>query len=181
MNLIEILTDKSLKTTEKRAVIISAIVNDSISLNEIINVSHSLNEKHIAIILEAIEEITNKKLKQVDSSCIAFAEKYILSDSNLCKREASRIIGNLAEQYPKELDSAIKNLIQNTNSESTVIRWGSAYALSRIIVLSEFLNTNLFKEISDICDREQENGVRNQYLKALKKVSFGYVSEVKEG
>lgn len=55
--------------------------------------------KHIAIILEAIEEITNKKLKQVDSSCIAFAEKYILSDSNSCKREASRIIGNLAEQY----------------------------------------------------------------------------------
>lgn len=45
MNLIEILTDKSLKGTE-RAVIISAIVNDSISLNEIMNVSHSLDEAY---------------------------------------------------------------------------------------------------------------------------------------
>lgn len=171
MNLIEILTDKSLKGAEKRAVIISAIVNDSISLNEIMNVSDSLSEKHIAILLEAIEEITNKKLKKVDSSCIAFAEKYIFSDSNSCKREASRIIGNLAEQYPKELNSAIKYLILNTNSENTVVRWGSAYALSRIIVLSEFSNTNLFKEISDICDKEQENGVKNQYVKALKKVT----------
>lgn len=171
MNLIEILNDKSLKGTEKRSKVISGIVENNLSLNEIDSVSNSLNDKQIAVILEAIEEITNKKLKQLDSSYIEFVEKFILSENNSCKRESSRVIGNLAEQYPKELESAIKSLLQNTNDESTVVRWGSAYALSRIIVLSEFSNTDLFIVISDICDKEQENGVKNQYIKALKKAS----------
>ena len=45
--------------------------------------------------------------------------------------------------------------------------WGSAYALSRIILLEEYRNTDLYEELVIICDNEQENGVRNQYLKAL--------------
>lgn len=48
--------------------------------------------------------------------------------------------------------------------------WGSAYALSRIILLEEYRNTDLYEELVIICDNEQENGVRNQYLKAFKKI-----------
>lgn len=171
MNFIEILIDKSSKGTAKRAEIIKMLLDNSLSLNEIKRESDSLNEKQMVIILEAIEEITNKKIKQLDPSYIAFAEKYILSDSNSCKREASRIIGNLAEQYPDKLGTAIDPLILNTNNESTVVRWGSAYALSRIIVLDTFSKSDLFHEINNICDKEQENGVKNQYIKALKKAS----------
>lgn len=169
MSIVEILGNKSLKATEKRAQIISVLYEENLSLNELVTICNSLNDKQIAIILEAIEEITNKKIKQLDSAYIDFVEKYILSDNNSCKREASRIVGNLAEQYPNKLDSVIKCLIKNTTDVSTVVRWGSAYALSRIIVLTEFANTGLFDAVSDICDKEQENGVKNQYVKALKK------------
>ncbi len=58
MNLIELLNDKSLKGTEKREEVIRAIVECSITLNEIDSLCNSLNDKQITDILEAIEEIT---------------------------------------------------------------------------------------------------------------------------
>jgi len=105
----------------------------------------------------------------LDSEYISFAKKFILSDNNSCKREASRIVGNLAKHYPSKLDSVIQSLLENTDNESTVVRWGSAYALSRIIELNEFSNTSLFDKLSNICDSEEETGVKNQYIKSLKK------------
>lgn len=60
-------------------------------------------------------------------------------------------------------------MIQNTQDEGTVIRWGSAYALSRIIVIPQYANSSLFERIQDLCEKENENGVKNQYVKAIKK------------
>ena len=95
--------------------------------------------------------------------------KYILSSDNSCKREASRIVGNLADKFPTKLDDAIIALLQNTDNEGTVIRWASAYALSRIIVIPQYAKSSLFEQISDLCAKENESGVKNQYIKALKK------------
>lgn len=92
-----------------------------------------------------------------------------MSSDNSCKREASRIIGNLACRYPKEVHDAIPSLLENTKAEGTVVRWGSAYVLARIVVLEEYRNTDLYDRLVSICENEQENGVKNQYLKALKK------------
>ena len=101
---------------------------------------------------------------------LEFAIKYISSKDNSCKREASRIVGNLASQYPQAVWDCIPALLDNTKADGTVIRWGSAYALSRIILLDEYRNTNLYEKLVTICDNEQDNGVRNQYLKAFKKI-----------
>jgi hypothetical protein len=64
------------------------------------------------------------------------AETYISSSSNSLKREASRVVGNIAHLFPDNLDDAIKMLMDNTNSDVTVVRWGSAYALGRVILIS---------------------------------------------
>lgn len=169
MNMLEILNSKSLKAIEKRTQIINTLEEDKDVLKEVKMICNSLNDKQIAIILEAMEEITNKELMQVDVDYLIFAEDYILSDNNSCKREASRIVGNLAKRFPDKLDTAIEKLLTNTNNESKVVRWGSAYALSRVIVLPQFANTDLFHKINSICDKEQVNGVKNQYVKSLKK------------
>ena len=60
--------------------------------------------------------------------------------------------------------------LYSTKLEFVDASWGSAYALSRIILLEEYRNTDLYEELVIICDNEQENGVRNQYLKAFKKI-----------
>lgn len=74
------------------------------------------------------------------------AEKYILSSDNSCKREASRIVGNLANKFPTKLENAITALLQNAGNDGTVIRWASAYALSRIITIPHYAKSPLFKQ-----------------------------------
>lgn len=120
--------------------------------------------------LEAIEEISNKGRMSLSLDYLRLAKKFIASDSNSCKREASRIVGNMASIYPNEVRDCIPALLDNTKNDGTVVRWGSAYALSRIIVLEDYLNTDLYETLIAICESESDNGVKSQYLKAFRKV-----------
>ena len=140
------------------------------TIQEIETITHDLNDNRISTILEAIEEISNKGLIVLSLYYLEFAKKHISSKDNSCKREASRIVGNLASQYPQAVRDCIPALLDNAKADGTVIRWGSAYALSRIILLEEYFNTDLYDTLVSICDNEQENGVRNQYIKAFKKI-----------
>ena len=80
-------------------------------------------------------------------------------------------VGNMAAQYPDLLDYAIEPLMRNTSDEGTVIRWAAAYALSRIVILDRYAKSDLYNRLVTVCDREEDNGVKNQYLKALKKAA----------
>ena len=169
MTIIEIINDKSLKRLEKRKSIVTAIVSKEVDCSIIIGTCESLPEKKCSLLLEAIEEVSRSKEFTLEEDYLDLAQKYILSSDNSCKREASRIVGNLADKFPTKLDDAIIDLLQNTDNEGTVIRWASAYALSRIIVIPQYAKSSLFEQISDLCAKEEENGVKNQYIKALKK------------
>ena len=128
MDAITLLTQKGVKKIEAREQLVSAIADDSFSLGEFKSRVGELNDKQIATFLEAVEAVTGKKLKKLSADYLRFAEQYILSDNNSCKREASRIVGNMAAVYPDELKAAIPALLTNTTDSGTVVRWGSAYA-----------------------------------------------------
>ncbi len=149
---------------------IDSISDGSFSLTDFSGRAEQLNDKQTATFLEAIESVTGQKDSRLGVEYLKFAEKYILSDNNSCKREASRIVGNMAHLYPDELGVAIEALLKNTSVSGTVVRWGSAYALARIIVLERYRNSDLVNTVRDIYEAEQENGVRNQYAKALKRI-----------
>ena len=59
--------------------------------------------------------------------------------------------------------------MENTKHESTVVRWGSAYALARIIQIPKYANNELYDVIEDLCEQETDNGVKNQFANGLKK------------
>ena len=118
------------------------------------------------VILTIVMSLTAKP----GAEYLKFAEGYILSENNSCKREASRIVGNMAADYPGELEGAVEALLKNTRDEGTVVRWGSAYALARIIVLEPYKNSALVQTVREIYEAEKENGVKNQYKKALKHI-----------
>lgn len=170
MKLVDILNDKSIKKMTARTMITEGILKGTYSIEEIYEASKFLKDNKVVTILEAVEEISNKRLMDLGKEYLEFAKGYISSIDNSCKREASRIIGNLAARYPQAVKDAVPALLENTKSEGTVVRWGSAYALSRIIVLEGYCNTDLYDRIISVCEREQESGVKNQYLKALKKI-----------
>ena len=169
MTIAEIMNNKSLKRLEKRNCLAEAIINREFNFPVVLEACESLPEKNISLLLEAIEEVSRSKAFTLEADYLDLAEKYILSSDNSCKREASRIVGNLANKFPTKLENAITALLQNAGNDGTVIRWASAYALSRIIMIPHYAKSPLFKQISDLCAKENESGVKNQYIKALKK------------
>ncbi|MEE1261437.1 hypothetical protein [Ruminococcus sp.] len=170
MDAFEILKDKAVKKLEARKLIADAISDGSFSLDDFCSKAGGLNDKQIATFLEAVESVSGQKGSCLGVDYLRFAGRYILSENNSCKREASRIAGNMAADYPDEVESLIEPLLQNTKNSGTVVRWGSAYALSRIIVLDRYKTGGLVGTVKEIYEAEQENGVKNQYAKALKKI-----------
>lgn len=72
---------------------------------------------------------------------------------------------------PKTINLSLFNLILSlSKQEGTVVRWGSAYALSRIILLERFADSELVEKVRHIYEDEPESGVKNQYAKVLKKL-----------
>ena len=171
MSIVELLKDKSHKGTERRQAVVNMIVARELTVNEVAAIATTIGEKQIATVLEAVEEVSNKQLCPLESAWLQWAEPYISSENNSCRREASRIVGNMAAQHPDLLDDAIERLMKNTADEGTVIRWAAAYALSRIVVLDRYAKGDLYDRLAAVCDREEDNGVKNQYLKALKKAA----------
>lgn len=171
MDILTVLNDKSMKSTEKREIIIKSLEEKSITIKELKVVLNETKEKKSSVIFEAMEAMTNSDAQIADIEWLNLAVENILSESNSIKREASRIVGNISHKFPDDLGEAIEKLLLNTKDEGTVVRWSSAYALSKIIVIPKYANSELFEKLTEICDWEEENGVKNQYVKALKKAS----------
>lgn len=169
MDLIGILNDKS-KDKSKRRKIVDAIIGGDLSFNEIMKANSLVDDDQITIILEAIDEIANKRLKQLDLPYLELAEAYIGSGSETMKREASKIVGDLAQDYPDRLDYAVKSLIRNINDKSTEVRGASAYGLTKILNLDEYANSSLYKIVGQITEKETDKKIKKQYSKALKQV-----------
>lgn len=169
MKLVDVFHDKSIKKLDAKAMIIDGILNGSYTIEEIEATSQIIKENKLSAILEAIEEISNKRLLDLSQDYLEYAKKFISGKDNSCKREASRIVGNLASQYPQAVRDCIPALLDNAKADGAVVRWSSAYALSRIILLEDYRSTDLYGTLVSICEKEQENGVKNQYLKAFKK------------
>ncbi|MDR1265778.1 MAG: hypothetical protein LBK42_09530 [Propionibacteriaceae bacterium] len=168
MNVLEILHDKGKKAVEKRAALVAAIKGKELSIDDLSTLS-GLIDKDLGIILEAMEEVSRSEPALSDAAWLALAEKYIDSDNNTLKREASRVIGNIAHLFAEQLDSVVSKLLANSRDEGTVVRWGSGYALGRIILIPQYANSDLYGQITAIAEAERENGVKNQYSTGLKK------------
>ena len=80
-------------------------------------------------------------------------------------------IGNLSAKYPAETEKAIPKLLINTKDESTVVRWCAAFAISEIAKNNTSAQKSLVAKMQEITASEKNNGVRNVYLKALKKIN----------
>lgn len=169
MTIEQIIDDKSVKRLEKRNAIVEGIINGNFDFSAVSAACSLLSEKKVSLLLEAIEEVSRSKEFFLGEDYLKLSESYILSSDPSCKREASRIVGNLAAAFPENLDHAIAALMQNANDDGTVIRWASAYALSRIVMIPQYAKGPLFEQISRLYEKENETGVKNQYQKALKK------------
>jgi len=169
MDIISLLSNEAIKSLEKRQEIVIAIQTQLISIKEIQALKDMLEDKKLVLVLEAMETVTSKTPEMANVDWLKFVQDLISSKSNNIKREASRIVGNIAHMFPDDLETVIHNLMENTTNKGTVIRWGSAYALAKIIQIPKYANSEFYDILNKLCEQEQENGVKNQLLCGLKK------------
>lgn len=79
-------------------------------------------------------------------------------------------LGNLAKKYPKKVEKAIPKLFENLKDKSTVVRWCAAFALTEIAKYNSKKQKVLVAKFQKLIKTEQNNGVKNVYIKALKEI-----------
>ena len=77
-------------------------------------------------------------------------------------------LGYMAKKYPEKVEKAIPKLLNNTKDKSTVVRWCAAFALTEIAKYNSKEQEGLVELFKKIMRTEQNNGVKNVYIKALK-------------
>ena len=116
---------------------------------------------------ELIKQVTKDK-PEYALSYIDILIKYINYKAPRVKWGTSEAIANIAQKFSNKTEKAIPNLIVNTKDASTVVRWCAAFALTEIAKNENNLAKRLVPMFKDFVEKEQNNGVRNVYLKALK-------------
>jgi hypothetical protein len=99
--------------------------------------------------------------------------QYINHKAPRVKWGVSEAIGNCAAKYPDKTVRAIPYLLRNTveNEINTiVVRWCAAFGLSEIALHCEKARKELVPEMKRLAEKEKNNGVRNLYCNALKKI-----------
>jgi hypothetical protein len=161
------LMQSKIKSKEKTGRLIQLIQNDNDHLQEIIDILQTGSDVDKGTCADILKHISN------DSPDIVLPHLDILID--FINYKAPRVkwgipesIGNLAQKYPRQAARAIPKLLLNTKEESTVVRWCAAFALSEIVKHDIDSRKELVPTFKKILEKEQNNGVKNVYLKALK-------------
>ena len=169
MNLQKILNDKVRKPKEKTETISKWLLDDKLSVDELIGFAGTSKDPAKATCIEAIEYATKIKPAVADESVLDFCTQTLTEKAPRIKWESAKVIGNIAHLFPDNLDKAIKNLLVNSEYDGTVVRWSAAFALGEILKLKTKHNKKLLPEIERIIKKEEKNSIRKIYLDAIKK------------
>ena len=157
------------KSKEKVNLIVEVVRKDKKLFNELIKILETGSDVEKGTCADAMKYIT-KENPEIALPYIDKIINYINHKVTRVKWGVPESIGNIAQKFPKEVEKAVPKLLINTKEESTVIRWCAAFGLTEIAKSNTKLQKNLIEKFSDILKKESNNGVKNVYIKALKKM-----------
>jgi len=167
----DVVIDKDLKTKAKVKKLSDMLLNEEVSLVDLIEVAKTLTGSDKGTCIEAIEFATTAKPELASLHCLKFVTQTLLDNAPRVRWESAKIIGNIAHLYPKKLDKAVVNLLENSEFPGTVVRWSAAFALSEIAKLETTGNKDLIPAVEAILRRETDVAIQKIYLKALREVA----------
>jgi HEAT repeat protein len=164
--LLEIMTSK-IKHKEKVAIMAKLAVNDEEALAQLFDILQNGTNVHKGTAAEVMKFVSKENpgcmLPYIDTLI-----EYIDYKAPRVRWGCPEAIGNMASKYPHEVGGAIPKLLKNLEDESTVVRWCAAFALTEIAKYNIQRQEELVGIFLKLIPEEQNNGVRNVYLKALK-------------
>ena len=168
-DIISLLSDKTLKPKEKTEILSKLLLDKKIKIDELIAIAKESKDSPKATCIEALEFATKVKPEIADKNCLDFVTQSLCEKAPRIKWESAKVIGNIAHLFPKDMDKAVKNLLDNSEHEGTVVRWSAAFALGEIIMKNPLLAKKLVPAAEAIIKREEKNSIRKIYAHAVKK------------
>jgi HEAT repeat protein len=170
MSIESILADKSAKPKEKTAALSGALVDGTISVDELVAFARGAKDAARATCIEAAEHASGTRPEIATTELFDFVTDSLAAKAPRVRWESARVIGNTARLFPRRLAPAIESLLANTEDPGTVVRWSAAFALGEIAKLKTAHNRDLVPALQAIADREERESIRKIYLAALRKV-----------
>jgi HEAT repeat protein len=161
----EILSSK-LKPKEKVTVLADRVSADPASVAELIRCFEEGNKSEQGACMEALGQAIGRN-PVLGKRCLDFIVRNLDSAAPRVRWEAARAIAEIASVCTDRLSDALPKLLRNTEDSGTVVRWSAARALAAIAASSPVLREKLVPSFREILKREQNNGVRKIYQKAL--------------
>lgn len=171
MDIAVLLTDKTMKPKEKTERLSEMLSLGQISTKELIEFASKAKDPDKATCIEALEFATKLKPETADSDCLEFVSNQLKSKSPRVKWESAKVIGNIANLFSDNLETATADLLENAKHEGTVVRWSSAYALGEIIKSNYMEKESLIEIVKSIAENEEKNSIKKIYFAALKKIN----------
>jgi len=164
-----ILADKSLKSSEQTVQLSQLLLENPFLLKELLQLAEQSRDPGKGTLIEALEHASLKNPALVDAEAFLFVTGTLASKAPRVKWESARVISNVAHLHHDRLETAIPNLLTNTEHPGTVVRWSAATALSAILLQKLPLNNYLVPALVPILEREEKNSIRKIYQAALTK------------
>lgn len=170
MKISQLLSDKSIKPKEKTQALSNLLLCGDISLADLTAFAENAKDAVKATCIESIEFATKQQASILDKQTFEFVVKSMTAKAPRIKWESAKVIGNTAHLFTDMLDTAIVNLLINSEHVGTVVRWSAAFALGEILKLKTKHNKMLLPLIESIVRREEKGSIKKIYAAALKKI-----------
>ncbi len=164
-----ILSDKTIKQKPKVEAVSKMLLDKKLSIDDLIRFADAADDTLKATCIESIEFATRQNASVATEKCLRFVAQALLEKAPRVKWESAKVIGNIAKLFPTKLDTAIGNLLINSEFEGTVVRWSVAFAIGEILKLKTKHNKNLLPAVEAILLKEQDNAIKKKYIAAIKK------------
>jgi hypothetical protein len=170
MNKIYDILQSKIKPKEKQTKLVEEVVTGKISIKEFVAFFESAKDTYKGTCADVMKHVSAEKPALLAPYIDTLIE-YINFALPRVKWGVPEAIGNMAKDYPEKTAKAIPNLLKNTTDDkinTTVIKWCAAFALAEIAKLNPKTRKKLVPIFGKIIKKEQNNGVKNVYVKALK-------------
>ena len=164
--IVDILQSKR-KPKEKVDLLVENIIKNKELFGELIEILKTGTDAEKGTCADVMKHVTKDK-PEIAVPYLNEMIEYINYKASRVKWGIPESIGNMAQKFPQEVEKAVSKLFINTKEESTVVRWCAAFALTEIAKYNPKLQKELISQFNKILKKENNNGVRNVYLKALK-------------
>ncbi|MDD5748870.1 MAG: hypothetical protein PHP64_07500 [Actinomycetota bacterium] len=170
MSKIDEILQSKIKPKEKQIRLVEAVCQKKITVKEFIGYFVAASDVNKGACADAMKHISASN-PEILASYIDTLLPYINYKLPRVNWGVQEAIGNMAMDYPDKVAKAIPYLLKNTTDDkinTTVIKWCAAFALSEIAKNNPKTRKQLLPIFEKIIKSEENNGVKNVYLKTLK-------------